>query len=246
MRPRAKTKDGYAKIDLEKLEKRVKKATDAGQEGPRGQDHPREGRGLQDRGQVHAEEGGRVTWPGRRVRGRGDPVVSPPSRITRPSHPHPDRKPCLHSSAHLSIILVSKITPRFLRSVGRLRGEPSRTGPTMIPAFEFHHPMTTLQTAPRRDGEIRQQRAVQPHRHPAVREDLRRALRQHGRACDHRGPLRPARVGAAARGAGAGRRQRHRRRRVPPGAVLRRQGHRDRPGRGDGRHRQGAGRATGA
>ena len=104
--------------------------------------------------------------------------------------------------------------------------------------------MTTTQAAPTRTLEIRQQRAVQPHRDPAVREDLRRALHQHGRARDHGGPVRPARLVAAAGRAGARRGQRHRRRRVPPGAGLRRQGDRDRPGRGDGRHRPRAGRAA--
>ena len=86
-------------------------------------------------------------------------------------------------------------------------------------------------------AQVRQQRPVQPHLDPAIREDLRRGLRQHRRRRDDRQPVPPARGLAPSRRAGARRRQRDRRRGVPPGPDLRRQGDRDRPRRGDGRHR---------
>ena len=83
----------------------------------------------------------------RRARGvRHRPSCS--SLIPRRRAPRRTRVPCLHSDRHFCIISVSKSRRRSRWSVGRPRGGLRRTGPTMIPAFEFNHPMTTLQTAP--------------------------------------------------------------------------------------------------
>ena len=150
----------------------------------------------------------------------------------------------LHFSHSRSIIPVSKSRRLFLQVGG---SAPWRAAPDRPDDDSSLRVQPSHDDAPDRAGrigEIRQQRAVQPHLDLAVREDLRRPLHQHGRARDHRGPVRPAGLGAAAGRARAGRGQRHRRRRVPPGEGLRSEGHRDRPGRGDGRHRPRAGQGA--
>ena len=124
------------------------------------------------------------------------------------------------------------------------RGRPRDREEAAVVSLPDGPAMSQPQAAPASETQVRQQGTVQPHLDPEVREDLRRALHQHGGAettedlCRRLGRLAPARR------AGARRRQRHRRRRVPPGPGLRRQGDRDRPGRGDGRHRPGAGRRS--
>ena len=87
------------------------------------------------------------------------------------------------------------------------------------------------------EDQVRQQRPVQSHLDPEIREDLRRALHQHRRCRDDRRPVSAAGELAPSRRAGARRRQRHRRSGVSPGPDLRGQGDGHRPGRGDGGHR---------
>ena len=82
--------------------------------------------------------------------------------------------------------------------MGRLRGELRRTGPTMIPAFEFNHPMTTLQTEPAASAKFDNNGQYSRTGDPAVREDLRRRTTS-ARAATRRPRTSCARLGSALR-----------------------------------------------
>ena len=135
-----------------------------------------------------------ATWPGRSPR-----PCSPQNVVGRVGRIDALHAIPLHFSHSRSIIPVSKSRRLFLQVGG---SAPWRAAPDRPDDDSSLRVQPSHDDAPDRAGrigEIRQQRAVQPHLDLAIREDLRRPLHQHRRARDDRGPLRPAGLGAAAR-----------------------------------------------